>query len=290
MSLRQRLAEHGFESNEDHEFALRCLMAAPPGQLRLLNVCGDNGRRKTAFAHALGQAWEFPFVLYHDFSDVPRPVPTVIVQADDEDGGSIELPMPAFDRTMIEACALSEGARVICILDQLQCSEFREHLRLYRFTQTREWTAVQGSATANAKHLLLVLISEQPLYTSLQKASFRIWTDPHAGSFCFEPEDFGCGDEVIPLFRALALLFDALEALPTASEFAYLLADLRDQVRTPEQLRVALYGRVEAIQAATLRELQLAEYIDLVVRAVHEWHGVLEITLDSANLGTDPTS
>ena len=54
MSLRRLLAEHGFESNDDYDHAMRCLFGQEQAQLRVLHVDGQAGRRKTAFAQALG--------------------------------------------------------------------------------------------------------------------------------------------------------------------------------------------------------------------------------------------
>ena len=72
MSLRSKLAEHGFESNDDYDHALRCLLEQVVPHLRVLHVDGAAGRRKTAFAQALGPALGFAHTLYHDFS-APEP-------------------------------------------------------------------------------------------------------------------------------------------------------------------------------------------------------------------------
>ncbi|MFZ0790821.1 MAG: hypothetical protein WAM94_14520, partial [Chromatiaceae bacterium] len=68
-SLREKLAQHGFESNDDYEFQVRCLLESPIRTLRALNITGDGERRKTAFATALARALEFPHCLYHDFTE-----------------------------------------------------------------------------------------------------------------------------------------------------------------------------------------------------------------------------
>ena len=72
------MAEFGFESNEDYEFQLRALFAAPHGTCARLARGGESGRRKTAFANALARALEYPHILYHDFS-APEPPPAPIV-------------------------------------------------------------------------------------------------------------------------------------------------------------------------------------------------------------------
>ena len=75
-SLRDKLARYGFESNDDYEFQVRCLLESPTRALRTLNIEGDSGRRKSAFATALGRALEFPHLLYLDFTEPTRPCPT----------------------------------------------------------------------------------------------------------------------------------------------------------------------------------------------------------------------
>ena len=107
MTLRSKLAEHGFESNDDYDHALRCLFGQPVTHLRVLHVDGTAGRRKTAFAQALGRALDYPQVIYHDFSvaeTVAAPQPVVM-----EDGtlATPEAPPSGFERAMTEACAYS---------------------------------------------------------------------------------------------------------------------------------------------------------------------------------------
>ncbi|MFN3902871.1 hypothetical protein [Rehaibacterium terrae] len=252
MSLRRKLAEHGFESNDDYEHALRCLFAQDDGGLRVLHVDGEAGRRKTAFAHALGRALDYPHVLYHDFSDAePAPIALPVVL---EDGtpGPAEPPLSAFERTMTEACAYSEAEPVMLILDQLQAAPFAEHVRLYRFACEREWRNAAGAVMANPRHFLLVLISEQPLYHSLAKRAFRVWTDALRAWQDYRPEDYGLGRQAQPLFDALGRAFQALGAAPTPSEFGRLLDDLLHRVGSEEQLRQSLFGRMESIDRARL--------------------------------------
>ena len=105
MSLRSKLAEHGFESNDDYDHALRCLFGQPAAHLRVLHVDGTAGRRKTAFAQALGRALDYPHVLYHDFTagDAAPPLQPVVLE-----DGSLGTPEPApsgFERVMTEGCA-----------------------------------------------------------------------------------------------------------------------------------------------------------------------------------------
>lgn len=252
MSLRRKLAEHGFESNDDYEHVLRCVFARDDGRLRVLHVDGAGGRRKTAFAHALGGALGYPRVLYHDFAGAEPAVPPPAPTPEDAAAGPAEPPLSAFERAMTEACAYSEAEPVMLILDQLQAADFSAHPRLYAFATGCEWSNAAGTVRANPKHLLLVLISEQPLYHSLAKCSFRIWTDALRAYALFRPADFGLGREAQGLFDALAALFERLDAAPTPSEFALLIDDLLHRVGAEEQLRQSLFGRIEAIDRARL--------------------------------------
>ena len=252
MSLRKKLATFGFESNDDYEFALRCLFEVELPHLRVLQVDGAGGRRKTAFANALAHALEYPHILYHDFSreqELPAPQPVLL-----EDGalGAPEPGATPFDRAVTEACAYSEGARTILILDQVQAADFADHIRVYHFASTREWDGVAGTVRANPRNLLLVLISEQPLYHSLAKVSYRIWTDAQRAYLDYRPEDYGLGPDAQALFAALATLFEAANASPTPSEFERLLQDLLHRVRSEDQLRQALFGWTEGVERARL--------------------------------------
>lgn len=277
MSLRRRLAEFGFESNDDYDYALRCLWSAPPGPLRCLNVTGESGRRKTAFANALGHALEFARILYFDFSqrDARQPPPQVA----DEHGERSEPALSPFERAVVEACAFSESERTLLILDQLQLGDFQDHIRLYHFVQSREWRTQQGCVVGNPRNLLLVLISEQPLYHSLQRVSFRVWTDPDSQRFDYVPEDFGLGQDSRPVFDALATLFAQLGQVPTPSEMAKLLADLQQRIRTTEHLRQSLFGWVEHIDRTRLYAAATEPALQAVVEATNRYVGLDEIQL-----------
>jgi hypothetical protein len=273
MSLRRKLAEHGFESNDDYQFALDCLFAQPPDRLRCLNVTGQSGRRKTAFASALAKALEYPHVLYHDFSQAEVAGPPEVV-----DG--IELPpLPAFERAVIEACGYSEAAPTLLILDQLQAADFREHIRLYHFVQDREWSSAQGTAVANPRTLLLLLISEQPLYHSLHKASFRIHADPGSGGFEHRPADLGLGRESEALLAALGTLFEALDASPTLSEMRRLMDDIRHRVRSEDQLRQSIFGWTEGVQRERLHAPEVQPLVRAAFAEILRWVGADEIHL-----------
>lgn len=279
MSLRKNLAVHGFESNDDYEFALRCLFEAELPHLRVLHVDGAAGRRKTAFATALAKALDFPHVLFHDFTaEVPAAAP-VPVLLDDGTQGPAEPAASPFDRALTEACAYSEGARCILILDQLQAADFADQLRLYEFATTREWHGVAGTVRANARNLLVVLISELPLYHSLAKVSYRLWTDAQRAYLDYRPEDYGLGRDAQGLFQALGRVFELASASPTPREFERLLQDLLHRVRSEDQLRQALFGWTEGIERARLYAPELTAPLATVIDELSRLLGGDEVEL-----------
>ncbi|HYN76184.1 MAG TPA: hypothetical protein VES73_00125, partial [Lamprocystis sp. (in: g-proteobacteria)] len=168
-SLREKMAQHGFESNDDYEFQVRCLLEGPTRTLRTLNIDGDGERRKSAFATALARALEFPHCLYLDFTENHPVQPDVILPPTQDELGREEPPIEPLDQTVSEACAQSEGEPTVLILDQLQAADFREHIRIHRLIADCFWDVRGGRYYANPRHLLLFLISESPLYHSLQK-------------------------------------------------------------------------------------------------------------------------
>ncbi|MGE5154421.1 MAG: hypothetical protein ACM3ST_10420 [Bdellovibrio bacteriovorus] len=267
-NLREKMAEHGFESNDDYEFQVRCLLESPTRGLRTLNIEGDSERRKTAFANALARALEFPHCLYHDFTERHPPPPDLILPPSKDELGREEPPIEPLDRLVSEACALSEGDPTVLILDQLQAADFREHIRIHRLIADCAWEVRGGRYYANPRHLLLFLISEAPLYHSLQRDSFRVWIGRVSErQIDYRPSDFGLGEEAEPLFGALGDLFRALGAAPTRSELTQILHDLQLHVRTPEHLRLSLYGRSEALARDALADPALVKRLGAVVEA-----------------------
>ena len=279
MSLRRKLAEHGFESNDDYDHALRCLLEQAVPHLRVLHVDGAAGRRKTAFAQALGPALGFAHILYHDFSAPEPPPPLVATVLEDGSPGPTEPALPVFERAMSEACAYSESAPTLLILDQLQAAHFNDQRRLYDFAMSREWTNAAGTVTANGRNFLLALASEQPLYHSLAKCSFRIWTDAQRAFLAYRPADYGLGPEAGALFAALAALCEALAAAPTPSEFGMLLQDLLERSRSEEQVRQAMFGRVESVDRARLYAPETAPLLRAVMLELERLLGADEVTL-----------
>jgi hypothetical protein len=279
MSLRRELARHGFESNTDYGFALDCLFAARIEHVRCLHVDGSAGRRKTAFANALGLALEYPHVLYHDFSQVePEPV-LLPVQLEDGSLAPAEAPLPAFERSLTEACAFSESDRTLLILDQLQAAPFADQLELTEFLRSGEWSTSAGSVVAHRGRLLVALICDGELYHSLARLSYRIWTDAERAHLDYRPEDHGLGTDAEPLFAALSACFEVLAVSPTPSEFERLLADLLRRAHGIEQLRQTLFGHIEGLEHERLRAEPAQPALIAVLEALDELRGVDHIEL-----------
>ncbi|MGQ9659094.1 MAG: hypothetical protein ACUVQI_02965 [Thermochromatium sp.] len=271
-SLAEKLAKHGFESNDDYEFQVRCLLETPISGLRALNIEGDGGRRKTAFANALARALEFPQILYHDFTDTHPPLPDVILPPSRDEFGRMEPPIAPLDQIVSEACAHSEGDPTALILDQLQAADFREHMRLYRLIKDGYWEVRGGTYFANPQRLVLILISEQPLYHALRQESFRLWIGRQSERrLVYHPTDFGLGWESQPVFDALSQLFESLEVAPSYREFRRLLDDLRLHVRTVEHLCLSLYGRLETLEREALSAPHLREPLERILEAAQVW-------------------
>jgi hypothetical protein len=279
MTLRRKLAEFGFESNDDYDHALRCLFGQNEPNLRVLHVDGTAGRRKTAFAQALGRALDYPHTIYHDFSAGELESPPIPVVMEDGTIGAPEAAPSAFERAMSEACAYSEGSPTLLILDQLQHAHFAEQARLYHFVMTREWTGPQGSAIAHPKNLVLALISEQPLYHSLAKCSYRVWTDAQSAFLDYRPSEYGLGPEAQGLFAALAAVCGPLGASPTPSEFQHLLTDLLQYARSEEQIRQSLFGRVESVDRGRLYAPELVAPLRALLVEIERLLGADEVQL-----------
>jgi len=270
-SLREKMAQCGFESNDDYEFQVRCVLEGPTRMLRTLAIEGDGERRKTAFATALARALEFPHCLYLDFTEAHPALPEVILPPSQDELGRTEPPIDALDQKVSEACAQSEGEPTVLILDQLQAADFREHIRIHRLIADCFWEVRGGRYFANPRHLLLFLISETPLYHAIQKASFRVWVGRVSEQqIAYAPAEFGLGAEARPLFGALAELFQALGTAPTRSEFEHILTDLQLHVRTVEHLRLSLYGRAEGVTRESIAQPSLAGPLQAVVTATQD--------------------
>ncbi len=283
-SLQALMARHGFESNDDYEYQIRCLLQNPVDKLRCLNVEGGSNRRKTAFAMALAEALAYPHTLYHDFTQQKPPLRESILPPSRDEHGLQPTPIDPLDQILSEACAFSEAEGTLLVLDQLQAADFREHIRLYKFLQTARWVTPDHAYFANPDHLLVFLLSDQPLYHSLQKSSFRVWVnDVSNRRVDYQPQDFDLGDEARGLFEALAELFVLLGLSPTRTEYFKLLHDIHTLVRSREDLRNSIYGWTEGVDRQLLFSPRLLPQLDQVIAAlfVYLHVDVLELkTLD----------
>jgi len=260
-SLQQRMSEHGFESNEDYSYPLRCLLNAPSQQIRCLNICGDNGRRKTAFGNALASSLDYPHLLYHDFS--------VTEKADQQP------PIAVLDRILSDACAFSEAEKTVLILDQLHLADFQQQLRLHRFVIEQRWHYGTAEFYANAKQLLLFFISEEPLYHSLQKVSFNLWVNPNAvGEQPYQPSDFSLPDSASDFIHTLNSLFEHLNCCPTESEYRHLLHDIHVNIKTCKELSQSIFGWVEGLEQ---QQLQQPQAVQTLTTALHQIETYLDI-------------
>ncbi len=277
-TLRESMAEHGFDSNDDYAFQVRCLLRETPRRIRTLSIQGDGERRKTAFATALAHALDTPHILYHDFSDSEPPTPEVILPPGVDEYGRLASPVEPLDDIVSQACALSEAESTILILDQLQAADFREHIRVHRLIRDRHWLVRDAPYYANARNLMLFLISEAPLYHSLQRESFRVWVGRFSERrVTLNPAELGLDPDAAPLLDALNDLFHAIDAAPTHSDVARLLGDLTSQVQTEDHLRDALFGRCDGIDRKRIKAPDLVPVLGRVIAQMRDYVGYEEV-------------
>jgi hypothetical protein len=281
-NLQKKLADFGFESNDDYEFQLRCLQNSEFEGIKTINVEGHKGRRKTAFANALGLAMDYPNRFYYDFTQKAEAEGKVIIPPSEDEHGISEPPVSDFDHIMSEACAFSEGEPTILVLDQLHEADFKDHIRIYHFIKTREWTYGSNALKASRKHLLVLLISDEPLYHSLQKCSFRIWINEVSSvQKSYAPADFALADDILPVMEALAEVYNKLEIAPTHSEYQRILHSLQYDVHTEQQLIECLYGWMEGINRELLHSRQLQPFLSQVIDMLQQFHGMDEVVIQS---------
>ncbi len=279
------MAQFGFESNDSYDYQLRCLLDRQTSGLRCLNVEGRSTRRKTAFANALARALDYPHLLYYDFTQHEAPFTPAPLPNHDQEEGAIEEPISAFDRVVSEACAFSEADPAVLILDQLQAADFRHHIRLYEFAATCVWTYSLATLRANPKNLLIFLISEEPLYHSLQKASFRVWVEDSHTHLQLNPADFGLDDSAVEMMAALTALFQALGTTPTQSELKRIIHDVLHIAHTESLLRHSIYGWTEGVDRERLYSTALDNYCEHAMRAIERYIGFDEIHVEARELG-----
>lgn len=280
--LQRKMAAFGFESNEDYEYRVRCLLDRETDHVRCLNIEGTSDRRRTAFANALANALEYQHILYHDFTQQNPPQPDIILPRLKDEHGREEPEIDPFDQVMSETCAFSEAENTILILDQLQAADFREHMRIYHFLKDARWEFRNASYYATPKHLLVMLISEEKLFHSLQNSSFRIWVNASSElPVDYKPEDFGLDTDALQLMNRLSELFNALGGTPTRSEYGQILYDIHHRVRTIDSLRHSIFGWTEGIERESLYAQELEPRLANIIDALEGYLGTDEVELSA---------
>jgi len=266
-SLKACLAQHGFTSSENYDYAVQCFLTNPVEHLRCLHIDGDCGRRRTAFAHAFAHSLHAEQVIYHEFG-VEKPIPRVIrIQEGDE--VVEEPPVDALDRVMTEACAQSEATQTVLILDQLHKTPFLNHIRLYDFLQNGLWRYSDVQFQANKHNLKVFLISNEGLYHSLQTLFFRLWINAaNRSRVDVTAEDLGLD-------------------VQNAHEFQRMTYDISQHVLNQQQLKLSLFGWLENVDKSMLDDQKLQAYFDQVIKAVLSSKNVAE-EIEISSVSTVP--
>ncbi|PSQ90559.1 MAG: hypothetical protein BRD57_06430, partial [Proteobacteria bacterium SW_6_67_9] len=151
---------------------------------------------------------------------------------------------------------------------------------LYRFIVDREWSYREGVVTANPANLLVLLISEESVYHSLQQVSFSAWiARATVGEADYHPEDFALGPEARPMMEALGSLFRELGAQPTPSELRKLLHDIEHHVRTADELTHSIYGWTEGLDRTLLVSDRIQQRIAEIMPLIEEFVGFEHVEL-----------
>jgi len=267
--LKLSLSKYGFNSTESYDHAVRCFLGNPNESIRCMNVDGNCGRRRTAFAHALAYSLDVPHVLYYEFGK-DKAVPQIIRIQEGEEVIE-EPPVDAFDRILTEACAQSEAEQTILIIDQLHKTQFLNHIRLYEFLRSGVWHYSDVSYQANPHNLKVFLLSNEDLYHSLQGSSFRLWVhDSNESAAQISAIDLGLDDKTCLWFKPLQALFKKLMLAPTLTEYQHLIFDIEEQVRNEHQLKVSLFGWLENVNKETLESDEVRPYLEEILQAIQQ--------------------
>jgi len=274
-ALKPALSRYGFTSSESYDHAVQCFLSNPTEHIRCMHVDGDCGRRRTAFAHALANALETPQVMYYEFGK-DKPVPQIIRIQEGEEIIE-EPPVDALDRILTEACAQSEAEKTVLILDQLHKTQFLNHIRLYEFIQTGLWRYSDVQYQANLLNLAIYLISDEPLYHSLQSCSFRLWvSETNRNVVKISASDLGLDEQSCSWLPSIQKLLDQLKLSPTLEEYQRLAFDIEQHVHNKQQLKVSLFGWVENVDRTELENRELQPYINDVLEAILHGKGIDE--------------
>ena len=272
-TLKQRMEQYGFISHKDYEYALSCLNNPAIDHIKTLNIEGEAGRRKTAFANALAHALEYQHVLYFEFG-LENKAPIVIQF--DEDNQSVDTdPMQEFEKTIIETCALSEAETTVLILDQLHLATFKDHMSLYSFITSKTWNSGDNKYIANTTNLIIMMISETDIYHALQQCSFKVWVDSlHQPGKAPTTQELELDHSAEEWILAVSEIFTHLNISPTLSAYQKISYDIEQHVRSADQLRISLYGWVEGISYPQLFTDEMDELFLAAQTAIENYIGI----------------
>jgi len=280
-TLQKKLAEYGFESNDDYQYHLKSFFSSPIQDIRLLLIEGDQQRRKTAFANALALSLDYPHFLYYDFSQQDDMENKVKLPPTQHEEGLEPPAISDFDHIMSEACAYSEADDCVLILDQLHLTDFKNHIRLYHFIKNYQWSYNQISMQANPNKLVVFLISNEPIYHSLQKSGFRVWvntiSDKHV---IYNAEELGLDEQATLLIKALDELFISMGLSPTFSEYQKIIHDIQHNIKTEEHLLLSIFGWTEGIDRELLYSEKIKPLVSKVIIELHKYWGIDEVIIE----------
>jgi len=272
-TLKQRMEQYGFISHKDYEYALSCLNNPAIDHIKTLNIEGEAGRRKTAFANALGHALEYQHILYFEFG-LENKAPIVIQF--DEDNQSVDTdPMQEFEKTIIETCALSEAETTVLILDQLHLATFKDHMSLYSFITSKTWSSGDNKYVANTSNLIIMMISEADIYHALQQCSFKVWVDSlHQPGKAPTTQELELEQSAESWILAISEIFSHLNINPTLNTYQKISYDIEQHVRSADQLRISLYGWVEGISYPQLFTEEMDKLFLAAQTAIEDYIGI----------------
>ena len=280
-TLQKKLAEYGFESNDDYQYHLQSFFSSPLQTIRLLLIEGEQQRRKTAFANALALSLDYPHFLYYDFSQQDEMEGKVKLPPTQHEEGLEPAAISDFDHMMSQACAFSEADKCVLVLDQLHLTDFKNHIRLYHFIKNYQWEYNEASLQANPNKLVVFLISNDPIYHSLQKSAFRIWvntiSDKH---IIYTAAEFGLDQQANSLIQALDALFISMGLSPTLSEYKKIIHDIQHNIKTEEHLLHSIFGWTEGIDRKLLYSKKLQPLVSKVILELHQYWGIDEVIIE----------
>lgn len=274
-TLKQRMEQFGFVSHKDYEYALRCMNNSAAEHIKTLNIEGEPGRRKTAFANALAHALEYQHVIYYEFG-LESTAP-FFIQFDSQEQTVDTQPMSDFEKNIIESCALSEAEKTVLIIDQLHLATFKDHMMLNSFITSKLWCSGDNQYSANASNLIIMLISETEIYHALQHCSFKIWVDSlYQAGKAPNYHDLELDESAQAWIESLANIFNALNLSPTLNTYQKIAFDIEHHVRSADQLRISLYGWVEGIAYPALFTDEMESLFIQAQTAIENYIGIEE--------------